>query len=200
MSSFRAHTRGWTSIFGCSVRCSITPTRPLMDLYRELAGRHAEGRRIQVVLRFFVAPVEVVAGSAVEGITIERTDLRVHDGGTTFAEASDDTETLATSLVIAPAGYVARPRGGALRRRVAKSSGTSADGYHLVSTSRDGPSRVRPPSSVRTARTPPKPPSNSSKISTARLLMRPPLGAAIYSVAAPYCSIVMTACPTTVPC
>ncbi|WP_009475984.1 FAD-dependent oxidoreductase [Rhodococcus sp. JVH1] len=85
------------------------PDAPLADLYRDLGGRRTEGRRIRVVLRFFAAPVEVVGESAVEGITLARTELRVRDDGTTFAVATDTTETLATALVIAATGYVARP-------------------------------------------------------------------------------------------
>ncbi|MDI9953284.1 hypothetical protein [Rhodococcus sp. IEGM 1305] len=122
------------------------PDAPLTDLYRELGGRRGEGRRIRVVLRFFAAPVEVVGESAVEGITLARTELHVREDGTTFAVATDTTETLATALVIAATGYVARPiatvpyEGG--RGLFRHAQGRVSAGVYVAGWAKRGPSGV----------------------------------------------------------
>lgn len=83
-------------------------TRVNVETLREFAQRQPSGKRVRIVLRFLVSPVEIKGDGKVEKIVIGRNEL-VEEGGTLRAKDSGEREELKCGLVLRSVGYTGVP-------------------------------------------------------------------------------------------
>ncbi|MEZ0577177.1 FAD-dependent oxidoreductase [Nocardioides sp. MH1] len=113
------------------VEGEVAVTSQKTELLAELARRTPTPGRRRIVLRFRTAPVRIVGGDRVEAIEVARTE--VVDGR---AVATDESELIATGLVLRAVGYRARPVVGLPfddeRARVPNDRGRVEPGLYVV--------------------------------------------------------------------
>ncbi len=71
----------------------------------EFAARKPAGKRRRIVLRFMVSPSAITGGNRVEGLTLVKNRLVRAPGGGLRAEATGETETVPTGLILRSVGY-----------------------------------------------------------------------------------------------
>ena len=79
--------------------------RKNVEILSGYAGREPEGKRLRIVLKFLVSPVEILGESEVTGIRIERNELAEDDDGSVRPRPTGEFETLDCGIVFRSIGY-----------------------------------------------------------------------------------------------
>lgn len=135
---------------------SMDPTAQRnVKVLREYAAKQPQGRPRRIVLRFLLAPTELIGdqSGAVAGVVLAHNELVADQSGTLRAKPTGQTETITAGLVLRAIGYQGKPLPGVpfdrrrsvianLAGRVTDPNGTPCRGEYVVGWIKRGPSGV----------------------------------------------------------